>query len=192
LSRLVLLFSAFSGLSFENLTHGPGFRFLDMGRRIERLHHLARLLRTLLVPAGAEDNRTLEALLEIADGMITYRTRYLGALEAAPVLDLLLTDESNPRSIAFQLVALEEHVARLPGGARSPRPSEEARTILRALTNVRLADVHALVLRTSGDERASLAALLAEIELAAPSFGENLTRRYLTHSPPSRSLDGLS
>jgi len=192
LSRLVLLFSAFSGLSFENLTHGPGFRFLDMGRRVERLHHVTRLLRTLLLPAAPEEARTLEALLEIADSIITYRTRYLGALEPAPVLDLLLTDESNPRSIAFQLVALEDHVVRLPGSKRSPRLSEEAGTVLRTLTNVRLADVHTLVVRAGKDERAQLAALLAEIELAAPSFAENLTRRYLTHSPPSRSLDGLS
>jgi uncharacterized alpha-E superfamily protein len=187
LSHLVLLFSAFSGLSFENLTHGPGCRFLDMGRRLERLHHVSRLLRTLLVPAGAEDNRTLEAMLEIADSIITYRSRYRGSLEIAPVLDLLLTDESNPRSVAFQLVALEEHVARLPKTGRSPGPSEEARTILRTLTNVRLADVHALVARGATNERPALAALISEIELAAPTFGESLTRHYLTHSPPSRS-----
>jgi uncharacterized alpha-E superfamily protein len=187
LSHLVLLFSAFSGLSFENLTHGPGFRFLDMGRRVERLHQVARLLRTLLLPAGAEDSRTLEALLEIADSIITYRTRYLGALEQAPVLDLLLTDESNPRSIAYQLVALEDHVASLPVSGRSPRPSEEARTVLRTLTNVRLVDVHALVARVGTDERKELAAIIAEVEAAAPSFGENLTRHYLTHSPPARS-----
>jgi uncharacterized alpha-E superfamily protein len=191
LSHLVLLFSAFSGLSFENLTHGPGFRFLDMGRRIERMHQVARLLRTLLVPAGAEDGRTLEALLEIADSIITYRTRYLGALEPAPVLDLLLTDEINPRSIAFQLAALEGHVANLPVTNRSSRTSEEARTVLRVLTNIRLADVNALVARVGTDERQALATLLADVEAAAPSFGESLTRHYLTHSPPSRSY-GLS
>lgn len=187
LSHLVLLFSAFSGLSFENLTHGPGFRFLDMGRRIERMHQVARLLRTLLVPAGAEDGRTLEALLEIADSIITYRTRYLGAIEPAPVLDLLLTDEINPRSIAFQLAALEAHVANLPATGRSSRPSEEARTVLRMLTTIRLADVHALVARDATGERKDLASLLADVEAAAPSFGDSLTRHYLTHSPPSRS-----
>ena len=53
IGQLVLLFSAFSGLSHENMTHGPGWRFADMGRRIERVHHTARLLRTILVQADA-------------------------------------------------------------------------------------------------------------------------------------------
>ncbi|HEX7669723.1 MAG TPA: circularly permuted type 2 ATP-grasp protein, partial [Polyangiaceae bacterium] len=133
LGELLLLFSALSGLSRENMTHGPGWRFYDMGRRVERLHHTVRLLRGILVPVADEDAPTLEALLEIADSTITYRTRYLGTVEAAAVLDLLLTDETSPRSIAYQLAALDEHVRILPRAHRSPLRPEEERIVLGVL-----------------------------------------------------------
>jgi uncharacterized circularly permuted ATP-grasp superfamily protein/uncharacterized alpha-E superfamily protein len=192
LGELLLLFSALSGLSRENMMHGPGWRFSDMGRRVERFHHTVRLLRGILVPVADEDAPTLEALLEIADSIITYRTRYLGALEAAAVLDLLLTDESNPRSVAYQLLSLEEHIRLLPRANRSPLRPEEARIVLRALARVQLADVHALVARGTGSPREPLDALLTELEHAAPALAESLTRSYLTHAGPTQSLDGLS
>ncbi len=192
LSELTLLFSALSGLSRENMTHGPGWRFYDMGRRVERFHHTARLLRGILVPVADEDHPTLEALLEIADSIITYRTRYLGAIEAAPVLDLLLTDESNPRSIGYQLRALDEHIQKLPRANRTPLRPEEARIVLRVLSKVQLADVHALVARGAGSAREPLDGLLAEVEHAAPALAESLTRSYLTHVETTQSLDGLS
>lgn len=192
LGELVILFSALNGLSMENMTHGPGWRFADMGRRVERLQYVVRLLRALLVPVVPEDGPTLEALLEIADSVITYRTRYPGVLEVAPVLDLLLTDETNPRSVAFQLTALRDHIEKLPHSDSSPMRPEEARIVLRVLSLVELADVHALSSLDAGAARPELDALLAELELAGPDFAESLTRSYLTHAQPSQSLDGLS
>jgi uncharacterized alpha-E superfamily protein len=192
LGELVILFSALNGLSMENMTHGPGWRFADMGRRVERLQYVVRLLRALLVPVVPEDGPTLEALLEIADSVITYRTRYPGVLEVAPVLDLLLTDETNPRSVAFQLTALRDHIEKLPHSDSSPLRPEEARIVLRVLSLVELADVHALSSFDEGAARPQLDALLAELELAGPDFAESLTRSYLTHAQPSQSLDGLS
>ncbi|HVU01864.1 MAG TPA: circularly permuted type 2 ATP-grasp protein [Polyangiaceae bacterium] len=192
LGELLLLFSALSGLSRENMTHGPGWRFSDMGRRVERLHHTVRLLRGILVPADEDDVPALEALLEIADSIITYRTRYLGAIEVAPVLDLLLTDESNPRSVAYQLLALDEHIAELPRARRSATRPEEARIVLRALARVQLADVHALSAVGTGATRETLDAQLAELEHVGPALAESLTRSYLTHAEPTQSLDGLT
>ena len=69
----------------------------------------------------------MEALLEIADSLLTYRARYLSALQAAPVVDLLLTDTSNPRSLAFQVDAISRHVAELPGSATSSAVAPNAR-----------------------------------------------------------------
>jgi uncharacterized circularly permuted ATP-grasp superfamily protein/uncharacterized alpha-E superfamily protein len=192
LGQLLVHFSALSGLAHENMTHGPGWRFADMGRRVERLHHTARLLRTLLVPVDADDAPTLEALLEIADSAITYRTRYLGMLQVPLVLDLLLTDESNPRSIGFQLAALGAHIERLPRADRSPRLPEEARITLSAIAKTRLADVNVLAAADAGNGRPALDALLAELEHEAPHLAESLTRGYLSHAAPSQSLDGRS
>jgi uncharacterized circularly permuted ATP-grasp superfamily protein/uncharacterized alpha-E superfamily protein len=192
LGQLVLLFSALSGLSHENMTHGPGWRFADMGRRVERLHHVSRLLHTILVPVDPHDGPTLEALLEIADSAITYRTRYLGMLQVPLVLDLLMTDDSNPRSAVYQLVALNEHIEHLPRADRSPQLAEEARIALRALTRVRLADVRALAALDPNGRRSALEALLVELVHEAPSLAVSLTRSYLTHAQPSQSLDGYS
>ena len=91
------LLSAFSGLGMESMTRGAGWMFLDIGRRIERTLHTLALIENTLVTAGAELTPILEAVLEIADSSMTYRYRYLTSLQLAPVLDLLISDETNPR-----------------------------------------------------------------------------------------------
>jgi uncharacterized alpha-E superfamily protein len=188
-AELVPVLAALAGLSIENMTHGPGWRFADMGRRVERLYHTVRLLRALLVPVAPEDGPTIEALLEVADSVITYRTRYLGTLQVPLVLDLLLTDETNPRSAAYQLVSLGDHLEKLPRADVSAVRPEEVRITLRGLSLVQLADVRDLALESP---RSQLDALLAELEDTAPRLAESLTRSYLTHAQPLQSLDGRS
>src|SRR5262249_58070020 len=97
-----------------------GWRFADMGRRLERGAYLAELLRNTLVGPHAALENLLEALLEVGDVSITYRRRYLGSLQLAPVVDLLLLDETNPRSLAFQLAALDAHMRRIPRAQSLP------------------------------------------------------------------------
>ena len=48
----------------------------------------------------------LRLALELCDSTITYRSRYLAVVQPAPVLDLVLADEGNPRGLAFQLAAI--------------------------------------------------------------------------------------
>jgi uncharacterized alpha-E superfamily protein len=115
LDTLIIDLTAFAGLGTESMTRGPGWRFLDMGRRVERAGGLIRILAATLVPtppaaAGDGAQRLEEMLLEIADSSMTYRNRYLGVIEPAPLVDLLVTDETNPRSVAFQFAALADHV----------------------------------------------------------------------------------
>src|SRR5207253_10190761 len=103
LNRSVITLAAFGGLAMESMTRGHGWRFLDMGRKVERSLHMMGLIRATLATVCANEGPLLEALLEIADSSMTFRRRYLSTLQAAPVLDLLLADESNPRSLAYQL-----------------------------------------------------------------------------------------
>jgi uncharacterized alpha-E superfamily protein len=114
LDRLIITFAAFGGLAMESMTRGFAWRFLDMGRRIERALLTLRTLRVTLVPVIHRQAPLLEAVLEIADSAMTYRRRYMTTLQVAPVLDLLLVDETNPRSVGFQLARLDEHVTALP------------------------------------------------------------------------------
>jgi uncharacterized alpha-E superfamily protein len=106
------------------------------------------------------------------------------------VLDLLLTDETNPRSIVYQLQALEEHVTRLPRAGRTPLLVPEARTVLRALSVVRVADLERLSRSDSNGRRTALDETLSEIETALPLLADQLTLSYLAHAEESFSLGG--
>jgi uncharacterized circularly permuted ATP-grasp superfamily protein/uncharacterized alpha-E superfamily protein len=195
LDRLVITFAAFSGLAMESMTRGYAWRFLEMGRRIERSLNTLTLLRGTLVPIAPREVPLLEALLEVADSSLTYRRRYLASLEFAPVLDLLLADESNPRSVAFQLVQLTQHAEALPRGAAAnplrPRTLEE-RLLLRTLTSLRLADVHAETQMDAGPPASrkrlhkTLTALIADVRALSDALSQN----YLSHALATRQLSG--
>ncbi len=174
------------------MTRGHGWRFTDMGRRIERVAHTATLIRSTLaeVPAPEDADAVLEALLEVADTSITYRRRYLGALETAPVLDLLLTDETNPRSVVFQLVVLDDHVRQLPRSPTRLRSAEERLTTA-VLTRVRLADIALLCRADAEGRRTHLDALLAQLGEDMRALSNLVTRQYLSHTRAPRQLGGI-
>jgi uncharacterized circularly permuted ATP-grasp superfamily protein/uncharacterized alpha-E superfamily protein len=104
--------ASFAGLAQENMNRAAGWRFLEMGRRAERAINTARFARQFAYDeAGDED---LDVLLTLVDCQITYRSRYLVGPSLAPVRDLAVLDPYNPRSVAFQVAALNEHIASLP------------------------------------------------------------------------------
>jgi uncharacterized alpha-E superfamily protein len=190
LNRLVLGFSAFSGLVMENMTHNPGWRFADIGRRIERAFHVARLVGSTLV--DADDSASFEGILEVADSTITYRSRYRGLIQFEPVLDLVLTDETNPRSVAYQLVAIHDHIGSLPRTERyAGGLSPSARTALHALSSVRLAELSVLARTGPTGRRYELEKLCAALEEDLPLLADQLTLSYLAHAKPSVSLGSM-
>jgi len=192
LDTLILDLSAFAGLGMESMTRGPGWRFLDMGRRIERSLAAIQLLRGTLgaVPPGPrpDPQRLGEMLLEIADSSMTYRNRYLGTIEAEPLIDLLVIDETNPRSIAFQVAALADHVALLPREGSSPVLAADQRAVMTALGLLRLADVSALAAVDGGGSRPGLDGMLDAVHAAVKTCAESITHRYLVHATPRRRL----
>ncbi|MGH8676436.1 MAG: circularly permuted type 2 ATP-grasp protein, partial [Burkholderiales bacterium] len=103
-------FTTLSGYALDGMTRDPGWRFLSIGRRIERLQSLCTMLQQALAGPPETD---LTWLLRLADSIITYRARYMTRPEWLPVLDLLVRDEANPRSIAFQVFGLRDFVRRL-------------------------------------------------------------------------------
>lgn len=122
----------------------------------------------------------LELTLQIADSSITYRSRYLTVLKTNYVLDLLLVDESNPRSVGFQLATLADLSERLPRQGPSERLSMEHRLALKALTAVRLANTEELA------EPAQLTQFLNSLRADVFDLSEALTGRYFNHVVPSR------
>jgi uncharacterized circularly permuted ATP-grasp superfamily protein/uncharacterized alpha-E superfamily protein len=109
---LIERFSGLSGLIAENMVRGPAWRFLEIGRRLERALSICRVARQLALPVQQDD--ALGVLLDLCDSQIIYRSRYLTGSLRDPVYDLVLLDADNPRSLLFQLCALEEHFGQLP------------------------------------------------------------------------------
>ncbi len=104
--------SALAGLSAENMGRTASWRFLDLGRRLERAVGVCRLVKTFGVGEPSADDLFL--LLDLSSSAISYRQRYPGGLAATPVRDLVALDGSNPRSLAFQVEAIGAHLAALP------------------------------------------------------------------------------
>lgn len=119
---LIERFDALTGQIAEDMVRGSGWAFLDMGRRIERAIAIIQMMRQLL-PASDESD-ALNVMLDLADGQISYRSRYLAGPLHNPVFDLLLLDPDNPRSLIFQLQAIRDHLETLPtlNAGQMPEP----------------------------------------------------------------------
>jgi len=188
LDRMVLALAAFAGLATESMTRGQAWRFVDMGRRIERAGAGVLLLEsTLVTPLPEREAPLLEALLDVADSGMTYRRRYRATLLPAPVLDLLLTDETNPRAVIFQLRELTRHLEALPVSATTGVRSPQLRIAQSALAELDLADVEALS-AVEGGRRKALAELLASLGRKIPALSDSLSSSYLSHAVVSRNL----
>ncbi len=181
--------SSFNGLTHENMTRNYGWSFLDMGRRLERAYNLSESILTLFIPPPDPEVETssLRLLLELADSFITYRSRYRLDPMLALVLDLLLLDEANPRSLAYQLAAISKHLEALPDARQGVSLAEDRRLILTLLTSTRLADVMAIAEEA---DRATLERLMREELDILPELSNAVARRYfnLTEETPHRVL----
>ncbi len=191
LDRIIITFAAFGGLAMESMTRGHAWRFLDMGRRIERTLYTANLLRGTMIDGHQPEGAVMEAVLEIADSSMTYRRRYMTSLQAHAMLDLLLADESNPRSVAFQLVALSDDVRQLPRASSSSSSplSPEERLIIRGLTAMRLMDVQTeCEIDPLTQRRDRLDDLLACTGDILQTLSDKISQSYLAHATLSRQL----
>jgi uncharacterized alpha-E superfamily protein len=128
-------------------------------------------------------------VLSVAVSLMTYRSRYQTTLQAAPAIDLLICDESNPRSVAFQLKAMESHVAALCSTDTAVVRSEHERLVLSALTRVRLADPLQLAAPDAAGRRAALAQLLEELNEMLPAFSDAIGQAFFAHGQGPASLD---
>ena len=188
LDQAVSTLSAFGGLVMESMTRGDGWRFLDIGRRIERASQMVDFIRHGLGFESDTDSGQLEVLLEIADSSITYRSRYLTSMQPELVLDLLLLDEANPRSVAYQLAQLRDHIDRLPGSRSQIRRAPESRIAISLLTAVQLAEVREFIDANPEGWRANLEILLNRLTSELRLLSETLTRQYFSQAAASRQF----
>ncbi len=178
----IATFAAFNGMAAENMTRSYGWTFLEIGRRLERAANLSELLLALFgeVQDEATESAGLLFALEAADSTLTYRSRYLHAPVLPLVLDLLLADETNPRSILFQIEAISHHFDALPQTPAPVPQSEKRRLVLDLLTRVKLADVHELSAPGPEGAREAFKTLFTQLASDLPRLSEAISRRYFS------------
>ena len=128
LDRTITGLMTLSGFAMDGMTRDDGWRFLSIGRRLERL-----AFQCLALQIAFEHGRVsgLSWLLKLADSIVTYRTRYMARPEWLPVLDLLVLDGTNPRSVRYQANGVYSYLIKLEDaygscGAELLRPCIEA------------------------------------------------------------------
>lgn len=190
LDQIILGVATFGGLASASMTRSQVWRFLELGRRIERAWHMASLLHATLVEVTGPEDAVLEALLEAGDSIMTYRMRYLATLRPEAVIDLLMCDDTNPRSIVTQLASLEKHISKLPSAGQAVLGADE-RLAMSLHNAVRLADPYELA-NVDGESRRTLDRLLQRVIDQLPRLSEAITNRYLIHAGLPRQFTGNS
>lgn len=186
LEHVVIYLAALTGLSVEGMTRGQGWRFLDAGWRAERALQTLSLVGSLLAPAPSLEAFRLNTLLSVSDSLMTYRRRYRTQLEREAVLDLVLQDEGNPRSVAHQLALLSAQVPLLPETGLPTHRAPHQRALVEATATLRLWDPRAE--GKPGPGRDPLFALLERLEQLLGKFCVDLARLYFTHTEAPRQL----
>jgi len=163
---------------------GPAWHVLDFGRRIERARNTATLLRSILKTDSAIERSVLKALLEVIDCRMTYRARYFENVQQNAVFDLCITDETCPRSIASQLLAMVEHVEALPGEQDALLRTEEKRVVMTAVHAVRMISSEQLEQVPGID----ILDVLNRLDYQLKVLSQVITRKYLLHSGVPRQI----
>tara|TARA_R110002095_G_scaffold152237_1_gene131907 strand:+ start:53895 stop:56411 length:2517 start_codon:yes stop_codon:yes gene_type:complete len=189
---LITELSAFSGIVMESMTRTQAFRFLELGRRVERSFQIISLVKNCFIPMPEAQGPIYETVLEVADSLMTYRSRYLANLQLPAVLDLLLTDETNPRSLVFQFMQLSKHVERLPRNHEQPDYTAEQRLAMTLLHSVRMLDIQEVAETHSLGDYEPLERLIETWEFQLPKLSEAISHRYLVHAVPSHQLSDIS
>ena len=132
-----------------------------------------------------------EVVLTLTDNLTAYRRRYRSALHPRAIIDLLLFDEGNPRSIGYQLRRLQRNIGRLqPPNNSSPYRSAEERLILEASATLQLADIEALATLShdSTHSSAELARLLETLNRPLLALSDALIHSHFSHAEVPRQL----
>lgn len=184
LDSLILHLAALSGMEAENMTRGHGWRFMEFGRRLERSIALLGCCGSAAL-CHAEEPGLLWPLLEIADSTMTYRRLYQAEPHLLSVMDLLLTNEANPRSVSFQLGWLARQSPQMPRdeAAGPTREKEACDHLLSMLSSLNLST---LLHAPPGVVASKIHAFCQSLVVSLEGVSELLNAHYFNHAIPKR------
>ena len=187
LNQTLLGLAAFHGLARENMTRAQAWRFLDMGLRLERAVYLGTLLDATLRSPEAENPSVLEAVLDVADSSITYRSRYNLLPHVPAVFDLVLLDDKNPRSVLFQIVQLTQHFERLPLEREAARPDSGKSILQECVARLINTDTRELAGLKENLQASEVGKAIQQTLRDLPKLSDAIAAAYFAHSAISRT-----
>lgn len=192
LNGIILRQNALSGLIREDMTRDHSWRFLEIGRRLERGMQILNLLSGIDFCADNGFNASLETLLETSDSRMTYRVRYMAVPTVPLVFDLLVCDDGNPRALIYQVLKLRQNISVLEKESRLPGLfSKELLILDEIIGRIRATDVmnlaeQARTLNETVIVNPAFSTLLNGLRLKLQEFSDTLTLSCFVHAASTR------
>ena len=187
IDTLVVGLAAFSGFVSENMTRTHAYNFLNIGRRLERAIQISTLIGNCFAKPHRDSVQLLESVLEVMESRLTYRSRYYANLQLGAVLDLLLMDETNPRSLNYQLMKLQANLEAL-AASLVQGPSIDLRLASEAIKSLQSNTLTSLTEVSKRGEREILQNLLETVESRLGEISISLSNRFFVHSGPVHQM----
>ena len=190
-NELLVDLAALSGFVSESMTRNYGFRFMNIGRRTERALQIIRLVKNCFVYKNHVNDDVLVATLEVADSLMTFRSRHQSNLNLENVLSLMLIEEQNPRSLAYQLVALDQSVHALPMLSKSISLPAHHRLSMEALHTVRMLEASKLCETDKVGRHTGIESICRTMETILPKLSNSISNQYFVHSGPMNQMNQI-
>ncbi len=182
LDDVILLQSAIYGLNNETMSRTQTLRFMDIGQHLERAMQTTAMLENVFVKYPTPPASLMEAVLRMADTLMTYRRRYRTELHPIAIIDLLLLDEGTPRSVGYQCIRLKRQVNHLPDrDSTLPGLNAEQRLMVELVALLQLVDLDALM-SEAGKPSEQLGDLLGRIQTLVSQLSDAITLAYFNHA----------
>jgi uncharacterized circularly permuted ATP-grasp superfamily protein/uncharacterized alpha-E superfamily protein len=177
--------AAMTGAQTDRMTRDDGWRLLSSGRHLERLAFLASALGWAIETEALFDESGFEAVVALFDSTITFHAQYQQRHDIAALLDLLVIDRDNPRSLGWVAQTLRGRLAKLAGSAPGEMPD-----IALTVPDPQQWSLQSMMTRDEGGRYSALLDLMQLCTDAAFELSDNLGARYFTHSGEARQTIG--
>jgi uncharacterized circularly permuted ATP-grasp superfamily protein/uncharacterized alpha-E superfamily protein len=190
MDRSVTNIAAFGGLVAENMTRGSGWRFLEFGRRIERGLTVCDIVESLLSGHMSRTELSMRLVLELCDSTITYRRRYPTDHYSLIALTVILSDATNPRALNYQMDSIGSSLGALVGYSQLGNERASVSDLIATIEDLclHLGDEPEPTALTYAHHRETIRAALVKTRDGLETVSETLSRQFLAHIDPVRSL----
>lgn len=190
LFQVILLLTSLAGHLSENMSREASYFFPRMGRRLERTLFLLRLVYSLAGQGNLSRWGLLDAILRINDIGITYRRRYRNRLDERSVLDILLFDRTNPRSLVFQVDEIYAMTQELPGVENSDK-SRERKLALELYSKLHLTEIDGFFDSEGQLNAGSLMDFSIQCQSITHSLSDEVSQRYFRYLERAQQMEDL-